>query len=111
MLNCRTARFDPSIERASPDAGDRGPTLATALVKSGMRKIQVVKPRDRHRIVIWTERRISERTFAWLDRTRRLARNCERYARAAATFIRPAMLRSLTQPAHCSRPQTSWIES
>ena len=34
-----------------------------------------------------------ERTFAWLSRFRRLARDFERYARTVAAFIRLAMIR------------------
>jgi transposase len=34
-----------------------------------------------------------ERTFAWLSRFRRLARDFERYARTVAAFIHLAMIR------------------
>jgi transposase len=33
------------------------------------------------------------RTFAWINRFRRLARDFERYARTVAAFIRLAMIR------------------
>ena len=39
------------------------------------------------------KRWIVERTFAWLSRFRRLARDFERYARTVAAFIRLAMIR------------------
>jgi transposase len=43
-----------------------------------------------------------ERTFAWISRFRRMARDFERYARTVAAFIRIAMirlmLRRLTKP-------------
>ena len=34
-----------------------------------------------------------ERTFAWISRNRRLARDFERYARTVAAFFRLAMIR------------------
>jgi transposase len=39
------------------------------------------------------KRWIVERTFAWLSRFRRLARDFERYARTVAAFIHLAMIR------------------
>ena len=38
-----------------------------------------------------------ERTFAWLSRFRRLARDFERYARTVAAFIHLAMIRIMLQ--------------
>ena len=49
--------------------------------------------------VLWTgcqwlpKRWIVERTFAWISRNRRLARDFERYATTVAAFIRLAMIR------------------
>ena len=39
------------------------------------------------------KRWIVERTFAWISRNRRLARDFERYATTVAAFIRLAMIR------------------
>jgi DDE family transposase len=39
------------------------------------------------------KRWIVERTFAWISRNRRLARDFERYATTVAAFIRRAMIR------------------
>jgi transposase len=45
---------------------------------------------------------IVERTFAWISRNRRLARDFERYAATVAAFVRLAMIRimlkRLTKP-------------
>jgi len=35
----------------------------------------------------------TERTFAWISRNRRLARDFERYARTTVAFVRLAMIR------------------
>ena len=39
------------------------------------------------------KRWIVERTFAWISRNRRLARDFERYATTVAAFVRLAMIR------------------
>jgi transposase len=39
------------------------------------------------------KRWIVERTFAWINRNRRLARDFERYAIAVVAFVRLAMIR------------------
>ncbi len=49
---------------------------------------------DAHRCVEQLPKRwIVERTFAWISRNRRLARDFERYARTVAAFFRLAMIR------------------
>ena len=52
------------------------------------------------------KRWIVERTFAWISRNRRLARDFERYAGTVAAFVRLAMIRimlkRLTRPSHQS---------
>jgi putative transposase len=57
-----------------------------------------------HRFVVLPKRWIVERTFAWISRNRRLARDFERYARTVAAFFRLAMirimLRRLPRPTH-----------
>ena len=76
VLDCRTRRFFPFIERIYGDGGYQGPKAAKAAAKTGYWTIEIV-----------------ERTFAWLSRFRRLARDFERYARTVAAFIHLAMIR------------------
>jgi len=49
---------------------------------TGVWALEIVKRTDAHRFVVQPKRRVVERTFAWISRNRRLARNSERYARA-----------------------------
>jgi transposase len=68
--------------------------------------LEIVKRTELHRFVVLPKRWVVERTFAWISRNRRLARDFERYARTVAAFIRLAMirlmLRRLTRPIPCS---------
>lgn len=66
--------------------------------------MEIVKRNELHKFVVLPKRWIVERTFAWISRNRRLARDFERYARTVAAFMRLAMirlmLRRLTRPIH-----------
>jgi transposase len=102
----RTARrLFPFIDRIFADAGYQGPKMAKAVADTGCWTIEIVKRSDAHRFVVLPKRWIVERTFAWISRNRRLARDFERYARSVAAFIRLAMirvmLRRLTKPTPC----------
>jgi transposase len=102
VLDRRTRRLFPFIERIFADAGYRGPKLANAVARTGAWKIEIVARSELHRFVVLPKRWIVERTFAWITRCRRLAKDFERHARKAAAFIRLAMirlmLRRLTAP-------------
>ena len=103
----RTARrWFPFIERIFADAGYQGPKMAKVVADTGCWILQIVKRSDAHRFVVLPKRWIVERTFAWISRNRRLARDFERYARTVAAFVRLAMIRlmlkRLTKPTPCS---------
>jgi transposase len=106
VLDRRTRRLFPFIERIFADAGYQGPALAAAVAKTGTWILEIVKRNELHRFVVLPKRWIVERTLAWISRNRRLARDFERYARTVAAFIRLAMirlmLRRLTKPSRCS---------
>ena len=93
LLDRRTRRLFPFIERIFADAGYQGPIAAAAIAKTGTWTLGNVKRNEFHRFVALPKRWIVERTFAWISRNRRLARDFERYARSAAAFIRLAMIR------------------
>jgi transposase len=76
--------------------------LAADIAKTGTWKLEVVKRPEPHCFVVLPKRWIVERTFAWISRCRRLAKDFERYTRSAVAFIQLAMirimLRRLTAP-------------
>jgi transposase len=105
VLNRRTRRLFPFIERIYGDGGCQGPKAEKAAARTGRWRIEVV---ERSATAVGFEvlpkRWIVERTFAWISRFRRMARDFERYGRTVAAFIRLAMirimLRRLTKPCH-----------
>jgi len=99
----QSRRLFPFIERIFADGGYQEPKMAATVAKTGTWKLEIVKRTELHRFVVLTKRWVVERTFAWISRNRRLARDFEHYARTVAAFIHLAMilimLRRLTKPA------------
>ena len=94
VLDRRTRRLFPFIERIYADGGYQGPKAAAAAARTGTWVIDIVKRTDNAiGFEVLPKRWIVERTIAWISRFRRLARDFERYARTVAAFIRLAMIR------------------
>jgi transposase len=93
VLDRRTRRLFPFIERIFADAGYQGLKLARAVAATGTWAIEIVNRNELHRFVVLPKRWIVERTLAWISRCRRLAKDFERHARKAAAFVRLAMIR------------------
>ena len=89
----RTRRLFPFIEVIYADGGYQGPKMAATVAKTGAWKLEIVKRTELHRFVVLPKRWVVERTFAWLSRYRRLARDFERHIRTVVAFIRLAMIR------------------
>jgi transposase len=56
-------------------------------------EIRIVKRSDAAGFEVLPKRWIVERTFAWISRNRRLARDFECYATTVVAFVRLAMIR------------------
>jgi transposase len=102
VLDKRTRALFPFILRIFADAGYQGPHAAKVAAKSGSWIIEIVKRNELHTFVVLPKRWIVERTIAWLNRCRRLARDWENYNRKALAFLYLAsirlMLRKLCNP-------------
>ena len=100
------ARRFPSIIKIFADAGYQRPKMAKVVADTGSWQIEIVKRTELHKFVVMPKRWIVERTFAWISRNRRLARDFERYASTVVAFVRLAMirimLRRLTRLNTCS---------
>jgi len=93
VLDRRTRRLFPFVLRVYADGGYQGPKLAARLERAGAWHLDIVKRPDIPRFEVLPKRWIVERTFAWLGRCRRLAKDFENLVRTAAAFIRLAMIR------------------
>ena len=94
----------PFLEKLFADGGYRGSRFRQALAKVPPQlKTEIIKRSDKAKgFEILPRRWVVERTFAWLGRCRRLAKDWENLADAALAFIRLAsirlMLRRLCNP-------------
>ena len=70
-----------------------GRKMAMTVWRTGAWNLQIVKRSNAAGFEVLPKRWIVERTFAWISRNRRLARDFERYATTVAAFIRLAMIR------------------
>lgn len=84
----------PTLARAVADGGYQGTATATAVrARSGL-PLEIVKRSDTAKgFVILPRRWIVERTFGWLGRCRRLAKDYENRVRTAAAFLLMALIR------------------
>ena len=94
----------PFLTRLYADAGYQGPRFADAVKRAmGQLQVEIVKRSELHRFVVLPKRWLVERTIAWLNRCRRLAKDWENHSRNALAFLRLAsirlMLRKLCNPA------------
>jgi len=94
----------PFLKKLFADGGYQGPEFQKALTKILPHlETEIVKRSDQARgFVVLPRRWVVERTIAWLNRCRRLAKDWENLNRKALAFLRLAsirlMLRKLCNP-------------
>jgi transposase len=94
----------PFLLKLYADGGYQGPAFRRAVAKiMAQVNVEIVKRSDQAKgFVVLPKRWVVERTFAWLGRCRRLAKDWENLNRKALAFLRLAsirlMLRKLCNP-------------
>jgi transposase len=85
----------PFLKKLFADAGYQGPKFRNELAKLLPRlAVEIVKRPDAAKgFEVLPRRWVVERTFAWLNRCRRLAKDFENLDRNALTFIKLASIR------------------
>ncbi len=101
VLDRRARRLFPFLEKIFADGAYGGEKLCEAMAGAAW-TIEVVKrPADQKGFKVLPRRWVVERTIAWINRCRRLAKDYENLNRTALAFIRLAsirlMLRRLTR--------------
>jgi putative transposase len=88
----------PWLRHVFADGGYAGPKLRGALQKIGKFTIEIVKRSDSAKgFEVLPRRWVVERTFAWLGRCRRLAKDFERSIESAQAWVFIANIRMLTR--------------
>ena len=84
----------PSLKRAIADGGYQGAATAKAVRAEAKISLEIVKRSDTAKgFEVLPKRWIVERTFGWLGRCRRLAKDFENLARSHSAFVILAMIR------------------
>ena len=93
LLKIARRRF-PGLERAIADGGYQGPATADAVRAAAGIPLEIVKRSDDTTgFKVLPKRWIVERTFGWLGRCRRLAKDFENLTQTQAGFFILAMIR------------------
>ncbi|MDY8110903.1 IS5 family transposase [Fulvimarina sp. 2208YS6-2-32] len=88
----------PWLRHVFADGGYAGKKLRSRLQKHGTWTIEIVKrTEDMTGFVVLPRRWVVERTFAWLGRCRRLAKDFEKTVTSAEAWIHVAQIRLLTR--------------
>lgn len=91
-------REAPRLRHVFADGGYAGPKLRGALAKIGRWVVQIIKRSDTAiGFEVIPRRWVVERTFAWLGRCRRLAKDWERTIESAEAWVLIAHIRRLTR--------------
>ena len=90
-------RCKPSLSRVQSllcDAGYVGQPFALGVqeILGEHVTVQIAKRSELHTFKVMPKRWIVERSFAWLDKNRRLWKNCERWLNTSLQFVNLAFL-------------------
>lgn len=95
IKRCRDAY--PSLSRLFADGGYAGQKLQAAIAHLDCLAIEIIKRSDAHRFVILPRRWVVERTIAWLNRCRRLAKDWEASIASSEAWLLVASIRRMTR--------------
>lgn len=88
-------RCKPNLERVESvlvDGGYSGQPFADGVMERLKATVQVVKRNELHALAVLPKRWVVERSFAWLEKCRRLWKNCERKLNTSLQFVHLAFL-------------------
>ena len=81
------------VESLLADGGYTGQPFADGVMERLDATVQIVKRNQLHTFAVLPKRWIVERSFAWLEKCRRLWKNCERKLNTSLQMIQLAFLR------------------
>lgn len=83
------------VESVLADAGYSGQPFADGVMERLKATVQIVKRNELHTFTVLPKRWVVERSFGWLEKCRRLWKNCERKLNTSLQMIHLAFLRLL----------------
>jgi transposase len=82
-----------TVKRVLADGGYTGEAFADEVLGTLGATVQIAKRSELHTFEVMPQRWIVERSFAWLEKCRRLWKNCERQINTSLQFVHLAFLR------------------
>ena len=92
---CDATDYLDLLKKVMADGGYTGEKFAQTIKTISGAEVEVVKRNEVHTFVVLPKRWIVERTFGWLDKCRRLWKNCERLLQNSFQMISLAFIRLL----------------
>jgi len=83
------------VEKVLVDGGYTGENFANSIRSLIGAEVEVAKRSELHTFVVIPKRWVVERTFGWLDKCRRLWKNCERLLQNTFQMVTLAFIRLL----------------
>ena len=83
------------VKNTLADGGYTGENFANEINKIIKLTVQIVKRNELHKFVVLPKRWIVERSFSWLEKSRRLWKNCEKLIDSSLAIIQLCFIRSL----------------
>ena len=84
-----------SVEKVLADGGYTGENFAQSINDLIQAEVEIAKRNELHKFAIIPKRWVVERSFAWIDKCRRLWKNCERKLSTSLQMINLAFIRIL----------------
>lgn len=75
---CEITNHLSEVKKLLVDGGYTGQNFADEIKRISGAEVEVVKRNELHTFIVLPKRWIVERSFGWLDKCRRLWKNCER---------------------------------
>ena len=85
------------VKNSLLDGGYSGEKFATAIKEILGATVEVVKRNELHKFAVIPKRWVVERSFAWLEKCRRLWKNCERKLSTSLAMVELAFVRLLVK--------------
>jgi transposase len=82
----------PTLKKILCDGGYTGEDFAAQIKNLIGAEVEIVKRSELHKFVVMPKRWIVERTFGWLDKCRRLWKNCERLIETTLCMVKLAFI-------------------
>ena len=81
-----------NVQNVLADGGYTGENFASSVQEILGAKVEIAKRNELHKVAVIPKRWVVERSFGWLEKCRRLWKNCERKLNTSLQFVHLAFL-------------------